>query len=95
MSSARAVGAMPACIQQGQRIAPERLKALAQHLAALAEGRLGHALQRLGAARQRRARGTSSTSDEVTFGGGTKADGAMSNRMRASLRQPASTDSRP
>jgi hypothetical protein len=41
------------------------------------------------------ARGISCTSEEVTFGGGTKADGAMSNRIFACVRQPASTESRP
>ena len=41
------------------------------------------------------ARGMSCTTDEVTFGGGTKAEGAMSNRIFASVRQPASTESRP
>ena len=40
-------------------------------------------------------RGTRWTTDEVTLGGGTKADGATSNRMRACVRQPASTASRP
>ena len=41
------------------------------------------------------ARGTRRTTDEVTLGGGTKAAGAMSNRIFASVRQPASTESRP
>src|SRR5262249_43959339 len=40
-------------------------------------------------------RGTSSTSEEVTLGGGTNAVGATSKRMRACVRQPASTDRRP
>ena len=35
------------------------------------------------------------TTDEVTLGGGTKALAATSNRIRASVRQPARTESRP
>ena len=82
--------------EQRQRIGAERFQALAQHLAALAEGGLGDALERAAVAGERlRRAGRARTSDEVTFGGGTKAVAAMSNRMRASLRQPASTDSRP
>ena len=45
ISSARAVGSMPAAASSAQRIDAERLEALAQHLAALAEGGLGHALE--------------------------------------------------
>ena len=41
------------------------------------------------------ARGTSRTTDEVTLGGGTKAEGATSNMIFASVRQPASTARRP
>jgi hypothetical protein len=40
-------------------------------------------------------RGTSSTTEDVTFGGGVKAAGGRSNRMRACVRQPASTPRRP
>ena len=40
-------------------------------------------------------RGRRWTTLEVTFGGGTKADGATSNRMVACVRQPHSTPSRP
>ena len=82
--------------EQRLRVIAERFQTLAQHLAALAEGGLGHALQCIGDSQASgSARGTSSTTDEVTFGGGTKALAAMSNRMRASQRQPASTESRP
>ncbi len=41
------------------------------------------------------ARGTRWTTEDVTLGGGTNADGATSNRIFASVRQPASTPSRP
>jgi hypothetical protein len=41
------------------------------------------------------ARGTSRTTLDVTLGGGTKAEGATSNRIDASVRQPHSTPSRP
>ena len=82
--------------EQRNGIEPERLQARAQHLAALAEGRGGDALERARGRRAGvRARGASCTSDDVTFGGGTKAEGAMSNRIFASARQPASTESRP
>src|SRR6266481_4697277 len=40
-------------------------------------------------------RGTSSTRDEVTLGGGTKALAATSKQMRALQRQPTRTESRP
>src|SRR5690348_1052128 len=40
-------------------------------------------------------RGVSRTTEDVTLGGGTKAEGATSNRILASVRQPASTDKRP
>ena len=39
--------------------------------------------------------GTTSTTDETTFGGGVKADGGTSNNIRALVRQPQSTPSRP
>ena len=41
------------------------------------------------------ARGINSTTLEVTFGAGVKAAGATSNRIRACVRQPASTPRRP
>ncbi len=40
-------------------------------------------------------RGMSRTIEEVTFGGGTKAEGGTSNRMRASVRHAARTERRP
>ena len=65
---------MPAASSNAQRIDAERLEALPQHLAALAEGRLGHALERAAIAGERlRRAGSSRTTDDVTFGGGTKA----------------------
>ena len=75
--------------EQRNGIDAERLQALPQHLAALAECRLGDALQRAAVAGQavRRA-ARAAPRDDVTFGGGTKADGAMSNRIFAS-RAPA------
>ena len=45
ISSARAVGSMPAAASSASGIDAERFEALPQHLAALAEGRLGHPLQ--------------------------------------------------
>ena len=96
ISSARAVGSRPAASSSGKRIGAERLQALPQHLAALAEGRLGDALEHARRSQGRGlARGMNCTTDEVTLGGGTKADGAMSNRIFACVRQPASTESRP
>src|SRR5262249_18972932 len=41
------------------------------------------------------ARGKSRTTDDVTLGGGTKAEGATSNTILASVRHPASTARRP
>ena len=62
--------------EQRQRIGAERSQALPQHLAALAERRLGHAFEQAAVARQRRRRAASvRTTDEVTLGGGTKFDG--------------------
>ena len=63
----------------------EALQRLAQHLAALAEG----GERQRGQRRRRRkasgvARGISSTTLDVTFGGGVKAAGGTSNRMRVS-----------
>ena len=66
---------MPAASSSAQRIDAERLEALPQHLAALAEGGLGHALQRARVAGQRLgARHRAAPPTEVTLGGGTKAD---------------------
>ena len=80
--------------EQRRRIGAERSQALAQHLAALAEGRRGDALERDAVARQRRGARDSRTTDDVTFGGGTKADGATSNRMLR-LRAPAGEHAEP
>ena len=77
-------------------VAAERFQALAQHLAALAEGGLGDAAERADVGRRAApARGTRWTTEEVTFGGGVKACGGTSKAIRASVRQPASTPSRP
>ena len=73
ISSARAVGSMPAASSKAAGIDTERLQALPQHLAALAEGGLGHALQGCAIAGERLGRGVSRTTEDVTFGGGTKA----------------------
>ncbi len=81
--------------EQRARVHTQRLKALAQHLAALPEGRFGQALQRRASQASGWARGTSRTTDDVTLGGGTKAVGATSNMIFVSQRQFASTDSRP
>ena len=64
---------MPAVGEQPGGVDPERLEALAQHLAALAECRRrdafeGGVLQASGAGR-----GTRRTTDEMTFGGGVNA----------------------
>src|SRR5262245_17424429 len=40
-------------------------------------------------------RGVSRTIEDVTFGGGTNAERATSNKILASVRQPAKTDNRP
>ncbi len=84
----------PACAVDARllqkRLAAERLQALAQHLAALAEGGFGDAFQ--GAFMSHPSgisRGRSSTIDDVTFGGGVKACGGTSKAMRASVRHPA------
>src|SRR6185295_8175144 len=50
---------------------------------------------RRGSHRNGSARGISSTTDEVTLGGGTKFEGWTSNRIFACVRQEARTDSRP
>ena len=69
----------------GAGLRGDRLQALAQHLAALAEGRPGHRLEGADAAGQGLRRGVRCTTLDVTFGGGTKAEGGTSNRMRASV----------
>ena len=74
--------------EQRSRIDAQRLQALPQHLAALAEGRLGHLLQGSASQASGAARGTSRTTDDVTLGGGTKAEGATSNRIFASHASP-------
>ena len=67
---------MPTVASSGSGSTPERFQALAQHLAALPERGGGHALQQASIAGQpRQRRGTNSTTDDVTFGGGTKLDG--------------------
>src|SRR5215813_7941504 len=65
--------------QQRPGVHAQHLQALAQHLATLAKGCLG----------------VSRTTEDVTLGGGTNADRATSNRIFASVRQPAKTDRRP
>ena len=84
---------------RGEQRAAGRRRAISGSAAAsCGAGRsgLGHALQRCAIAGERLARAASArTSDDVTFGGGTKADGATSNRIWPRVRQPASTESRP
>ena len=96
ISSARRVSSIAGLGEEALRIDAEALQALPEHLPALAEGRGGDPLQQVGIAGERvPARGTSCTTDETTFGAGVKARGATSKRMRASVRHPASTPSRP
>ena len=80
-----------------QGLAAERLQAGAQHLAALAEGGGGDALQRgqQVAGGGASARGVSATTAESTLGGGVKARAGSVMASRASLMAWASTDSRP
>ena len=87
-SSARRVGAMPAACEQGLGVAAQRLEALAQHLAALAEGGGRHPLQRRDPAADApgAAAASSSTTAEVTLGGGVKAAGRR--RTAAAQRAP-------
>ena len=77
------------------RIGSDGFQALAQHLAALPEGGAGYGLQGADAAGQRVGRGVRWTMLEVIFGGGTKAEGGTSKRMRDSVRQPQRTPRRP
>ena len=95
--SGRAVGSMPADADAVFRIGRQRLQALAQHLAALAEGGGRHASpdrpDRAGATGS--ASGSRRTTLEVTFGGGTKALRETSNRIFGVVRHCGSTDSRP
>ena len=76
-SSARAVGAMPRRSRTAAGSTKMPDERAAQHLAPLAEGGRGHLLQwpDIGEPLRRRGRGTSRITDDVTFGGGTKADG--------------------
>ena len=72
---------MPAAASSAAAIAAQRFQALAQHLAALAEGGGGDALQQrpIGRSPSGAARGASCTTVEVTLGGGAKACGGTSN----------------
>ncbi len=80
---------------QGGCIGRDGFEALAQHLAALPEGGAGDGFERAHPAGQGVAARVRRTTLEVTFGGGTKAEGGTSKRMRARVRQPASTPRRP
>ena len=73
----------------------QRFQALAQHFAALAERRSRDLLEHTAVAGLGGGRGISRTTEDVTFGCGTKAAGEMSNRILVSARQFASTPSRP
>ena len=89
ISSARAVGAMPAAASSASGSTPSDFRLWRSILrrwpkAASVTRCSARRSQGSGVARGARAR----TSDEVTLGGGTKAEAAMSNRMRAS-RAPA------
>src|SRR5215211_2960581 len=95
MSSARAVGSRPAAIRSRNGSLPRAFRLWRSILrrwpnAAWATRSSARRSQTSGAWR-----GPSRTSEDVILGGGTNALGATSNRMRACVRQPASTDRRP
>ena len=82
--------------EQRRHIGAERAQALAEHFASLAECGLGYVLEQLcGRKAAGAGRGTRRSTEDVTFGGGTNADGLTSKRMRASQRHCVSTDNRP
>ena len=83
--------------QQGFGLGRQRLQALAQHLAALAEGGGRDGAQRLDRAGGRRGRsmGANSTIAEETVGGGVKASGFTVKSSRGRVRHWAITASRP
>ena len=90
----------PSGLARRSRAAPEhRHQANAGFDAAsCAAGRMRPGLRFRGACDRKASgcvRGTRRTSEEVTFGGGTNADGLTSKRIRASQRHCASTESRP
>ncbi len=89
------LGVDPRSREQGVRVTAEGAQARSQHLAPLPERRCSHAPEALVLQGRGWARGTKRTTDEVTLGGGTNALGAISNMIFASVRQPASTASRP
>jgi guanylate kinase len=78
-----------------QRLAAERLQALAQHFAPLAEGMLRDQRKPFSVRGIGSARGSRWTTEEVTFGGGQNACGGTSNWIFAFVRHPASTPSLP
>ena len=94
---ARAVGSMPQAAAWGpiapsdRRLRPRNI--LRRRPNAAAVTRLHTSADRAHGSGS--VRGIRRTTEEVTFGGGTKAAGATSNRIFASQRQPASTASRP
>src|SRR6185295_10256394 len=95
ISSARRVGSMPARSRMGigSTLSTRRLDRnifrRCPNAAAVTRSNVARSQER-GAAR-----GTSRTTEEVTFGGGTKALRFISNRIFPSVRQPVSTLSRP
>jgi len=87
---ARAGGLDAGRRQQRERVGAQRFQALAQHFAALAEGASVTCAPARGATGQRFGPRTSWITDEVTLGGGTKADGLYVEqdfRLRAPRRQ--------
>ena len=73
ISSARRVGSMSAAAKSARGSTPSRFEALAQHLAPLSERGLRDRETSAPVAGQWLFRGTSSTTEEVTFGGGVNA----------------------
>ena len=96
-ASARSVGAMPAAASRASGFGGQRAQALAQHLAALAEGGGGHGAERLDAALRATgcSMGVNSTMAEDTEGAGVKASGFTVNSRRGRVRHWAMTASRP
>ena len=95
ISSARAVGSMPAAASSGSGSAPSVRRLWRSILRRWPNAASVTRSSSAAVARQRRRRaGSARTTDDVTFGGGTKADGCMSNRIFGS-RAPAGQHRQP
>src|SRR6185369_12655398 len=95
ISSARAVGAISAAARSAAESTPSDFKLWRSILRRCPNAASVTRCKVSASQASGSARGVSRTTDEVTLGGGTKAEGATSNKIFASQRQPVNTASRP